>query len=203
MSLLLDCVSVDGSAPLRVLVPSGGWAQVAHPEPDALCAVIAGLRPGVGGIILDGRELSGLDAAMRVRFGLATVPSRVPDLPGVSVLDVALLARPAGRDPRSWTTLLGVGRARQQLGDAEAAVRSIAGRMGLAPWLDREAVRLPEEVQALLDAVRALSAAPDGLVWRRPEWLPVAAGDELAQAIVVEQERLGLTVVELTATATT
>lgn len=191
--LLLDSVTAGGPPAVRVRVAPGEWAVVAHPDADALIAAVAATGSGDGGVLLDGRELSGLPAHERARAGLATISGRIGDLAGVRVVEVLQLAAPGG----GWRAALGVRRARERSADTESDVRSLAGRVGLGPWLDKDVVDLPSDVQALTDLTRGLVACPRAVVWRRPEWLDPSAAEEIATVLHREQQRRRIPVVEL------
>lgn len=199
MSLMLDSLSVAGAPPVHVRIPDGVWAVVRHPEPDALIDVLAGLREGVGGVVLLGRELRAVPPAERTRLGLGVVFSRLPELPGVLVREVLQIAMPGGPGP--FAAMAGTRGARTAMADQEASVRSLAGRMGISRWLDREAVGLLPGIAAHVDAVRALAAAPSAVVWRRPEWLPPQQQQGLLDVLAEEHARVGMPLVEVTSTS--
>lgn len=193
MRLLLDCVAPHpprGHPLVRVAVGAGEWARVADRAPDALLAAVAGLRAASGSVVLDGRELGGMSAPARVAAGLATVTGRLPDLPALRLVDVLRLRRPRG--------LRRVQGARHRPPDDEASARALAGRLGLAGWLDAPAAGLPPAIVAAADLLRAFAQDPIALVWREPEWLGDQAG-AVADILATEQARTGLAVVALRA----
>jgi ABC-type branched-subunit amino acid transport system ATPase component len=200
-ALLLDCLQGPGLTSTRAAVGPGEWLRLAAAQPDGLIEAIAGIAPATGGVVLDGTELAGLAADARQRAGLATATCRLPDLQGLRVGDVLLLgrspARPTARPPRWWQEALGTSRARAAQADAEAAVRNLAGRLGLAGWVDRDAVDLPPQVAARADTLRALGSRPRAVVWRRPEWLDPSVADDLAAVIDGERRRGGVAVLEV------
>jgi ABC-type branched-subunit amino acid transport system ATPase component len=203
---LID-VTVAGSPAVNVDVAAGEWASVAHADPQALLAAVAGDTGAVdvrsGRVLLAGEDLTGQPVYQRVRAGLAICGSAVPDVPGMRVLDVALLARTDALTGGSWRAVLGSRRAREATARREAAVRALADRMGIGRWVDADAVGLPPRVAAVVDLVRALAAGPRALVWAVPigdaDPHTVPRPDEpavpaVADALAREQERLGLAV---------
>jgi ABC-type branched-subunit amino acid transport system ATPase component len=199
MTLLVDCVAAGHAAPIRVRVPAGAWAVVHHPEPDALVAALAGTEPARGGIVLAGVELAAAAAHERARRGLAVVTGRLGDLPGLRVADVLQLGPRAAPPPPVWAVMAGTDRAKRVAAEDEAAVRALAGRLGLAPWLDADASRLPPRVVALTDLVRALAGAPRAVVWRSPDWLASGEAAAARAALEAEQARQGFAVLEVDA----
>lgn len=204
MSLLrLQDVATTGSAAVSADVGAGEWATLVHADPPGLLAAIAGYaQAGAvhGQVLLSGQDLSHQPAAHRARAGLATCTGRLPDIPGLRLMDVLLVARSETLRGLSWRAALGSGRARAALADAEADVRALAGRLGIGDWLDAQAVALPPEVAARTDLVRALAGAPRALVWAvpapgadgmgiRPDAVPT-----VADAVAAEQARLGMAV---------
>lgn len=188
--LRLDLFAVSGSHSTTVAVPATGWARLDHPDPATLLAALAGEVPAYGRLLLGEQELTLQPPHERVRAGLVVCEGRIPDAPGMRVLDMVLLARPAPGRATSWRAALGSSRARTALADEEAAVRALAGRLGLASWLDAPAVELPPAVAAATDLARGLAGAPRALVWQVPATDPEA----LAASLAVEQERLGCAV---------
>lgn len=173
----------------------GGWVSLSHPQPGAVVAAIGGVGPGDVVIELDGEDLSSSTAVQRHAARLCTSGCRLDPLPALRVADVIGLGLRAPQPPL-WQTLLGTARARMSSADDEAQVRALAGRVGLARWVDRTAVSLPLRVEALVDLTRALAGLPKVLVWRRPEWLdPVSLG-AVTETVMAEQRLGGFTVVE-------
>ena len=196
MSLYVDCQLESHEPPVRVEAERGSWVEIAASDPDAIGRAIAGTGPGAVGILLDGRQLAGLNAPRRSLAGLAVALGRLEPMPTMRVADVLLLGLRAPR-PHLWQTIIGSSRARAMMCDDEAQVRSLAGRVGIAEWLDVPAVDLPPQVQALTDVTRALASVPHALVLRRPTWLPAESLRELRTAVDDEQQRHGFAVVEL------
>jgi ABC-type branched-subunit amino acid transport system ATPase component len=196
VSLYADCLLPGAARPLRIEADDGSWVTAVHEDPDAVAGALDGTGPGAVGILLGGRQLAGLGGAERARAGLVVATCRLPLVPTMRVADVVLLGLRAPH-PHLWQTIIGTTRARQMSDDDEAAVRALAGRMGLAGWVDAPAVDLPPVVQALADVTRAVASLPDVLVLRRPEWLPTPALAEITAALRDEQVREGFTVVEL------
>ena len=196
MSLYVDCQLHADQPPVRVEAERGSWVQVTAPDPDGTVRAIAGTGPGAVGILLDGRQLAALNAPHRALAGLAVAVCRLDPMPTLRVADVLLLGLRAPR-PHLWQTIIGTSRARAMMGDDEAQVRALAGRVGIAEWLDVAAVDLPPQVQALTDVTRALAAVPRALVLRRPTWLPAESLREMRTSVSEEQQRHGFAVVEL------
>lgn len=188
--LILDVDLPPG--PVRVRV-EGGSHRLAVPDPDGFLAAVAGIIPG-GHVVL-GRRVLGPAAHERWTAGLATATCELPATLEVPLLEVIALGR--GAPVRAPAALFGSRRSRSAVADAVAAVRSLAGRIGLASWLAHPARSAPVHVQALADVARALAAAPDALVWRRPEWLGEAAAEEIAELVESERRRIDATAVEV------
>lgn len=201
---LID-VSAGAGPVVTVEVAAGEWVTLAHPDPDALVAVIAGYSAGndapSGRVLLAGADLGGRPADHRARAGLAVCPGRVGDLPGMRVLDVVLLTRSEGGT--SLRAAFGSRRGRAARPDKEAAARALCERMGIGGWADAEAAGLPPRVAAAADLARAVAAAPRALVWAvtardaDPDTVPrpdEPAVSVLAAALAEEQARLGMAV---------
>lgn len=193
MTLRLDLFAAAGGPSATLEVPARGWARMSHPDPVALLGALAGQLPAHGRVLLDGGDLTLQPPHDRVHAGLAVCDGQVPDLPGMRVLDVVLLARPAPGRTTSWRAALGSSRARTALADEEAAVRALAGRLGLATWLDVVAVGLPPPVAAATDLARGLAGAPRALVWKEPD----SDREALSAILAGEQERLGCAVLSV------
>ncbi len=196
MSLRITAQDLAGGA-LSLEAEPGAWVTVEHPSPDAVVAAIGGLGPGDVAIELDGACLTNCTAAQRHAARLCTAGCRLDPLPALRVADVIGLGLRAPQ-PRLWQALIGTAKARGYSADDEAQVRALAGRVGLARWVDRTAVSLPLKVEALVDVTRALAGLPEALVWRRPEWLDPASLAEVTEAVAAEQRLGGFTVVEFT-----
>lgn len=196
MSLYVDCQLDTARRPLRAEAAGGEWVEVGATDPDAVARSLAGTGPGAVGILLDGRQLAGLRAPQRSRAGLAVALCRLDPMPTLRVADVLLLGLRAPR-PHLWQTLIGSSKARAMISDDEAQVRALAGRVGVAEWVDAPAVDLPPQVQALVDVARALASVPGAVVLRRPSWLPEPILHTVHSAVRDEQQRDGFAVVEL------
>jgi ABC-type branched-subunit amino acid transport system ATPase component len=182
---------------VRVAVPAGGHARVEVADPGAFVRRVAGVLPGPGDVALDATVLTEATAAQRWRAGLATVMSELPDDIGQTVLDVVLLGTVLPGRFRAAAVAVGTRRARAQLADAEAAARSLSGRIGLSRWLDMPVDATPAGVRATADLARALMAGPRALVWRHPHWLRPAQIQALSEVVDSERRRLALAVVEV------
>lgn len=191
--LRLDLFAVAGGPSTTLEVPARGWVRIGHPDPPALLYALAGQQPAHGRVVVGDTDVSYEQPHERVRAGLAVCDGHVPDLPGLRVLDVMLLARPAPGRATSWLALLGSSRRRTALADEEAAVRALAGRLGLASWLDAAAVDLPPSVAAATDLARGLAGAPRALVWKEPR----LDREALTACLSGEQERLGCAVLSV------
>jgi ABC-type branched-subunit amino acid transport system ATPase component len=196
VSLYVDCLLEPDAPVLRVEAAAGTWVGIDCRDAAAVARAIAGTGPGEVGILLRGRQLAGLTAPQRARAGLAVALCRLQPMPALRVADVLLLGLRAPR-PHLWQTLAGTRKARTMMRDDEAQVRALAGRLGLAEWVDAPAVDLPPEVQALADLTRALASVPAALVLCRPTWVPGEALGHIELAIRDEQARDGFAVVEL------
>lgn len=173
----------------------GEWLPMTHPQPDAVVAALGGVGPGDVVIELDGEDLSAATAAQRHAAQLCSSGGRLDPLPALRVADVIGLGLRAPQPPL-WQTLLGTHGARTSSADDEAQVRALAGRVGLARWVDRTAVSLPLKIEALVDLTRALAGRPKVLIWRRPEWLDPVSLAAVTEAVMSEQGLGGFTVVE-------
>jgi hypothetical protein len=191
---------VPGGDPVSASVGRTGWERVAHPDPAALLAALAGLDPVAGQVTVDGVELEGLTPAARARAGLATAPGRLPPLPGLRVLDVLLLGR-CLEPTTAWRAAVGSRRARAQLADAEAWARAVAGRLGIARWADRAATGLPADVVALTDLGRAVGSRPRAIAWQVPIWLEDRQVIDVERALGEEQAIGGWAVLEVRGSA--
>ena len=180
-------ISVDAS--------DRNWVPASSTDAAAVIAAIAGLIPAPLTVTLDGQDLSTFSPVQRHRAQLCVAGSRLDPLPALRVGDVIGLGLRAPQPPL-WQSLVGTARARSSHADDEAQVRALAGRVGLAGWVDRTAVDLPLKIEALVDLARALAGVPKVLVWRRPEWLNPVSLAEITAAVTAEQRLAGFTVVE-------
>ena len=194
MTLLLDGLQVGGLPPVRARVRPGAWATLICEDPEGVVDAVAGLRPSSGGVVLGDVELARTDAVHRARAGLATATCRLPDLPGLRVLDALQIGR---RHRATAGALLATMRRGQAAGE-ESATRAFAGRIGLGAWAGREVIGLPGAVVALVDIGRSLLPGPSALVWRLPQWLSAEAQEDVRAAIDGERGRLALAVLEVT-----
>jgi ABC-type branched-subunit amino acid transport system ATPase component len=199
MSLVLDGVVLGADEqPVRLAVAPGGWETLGREDADEVFTTFTRLGPVPGPLLLDGRPIDRLPARERIEAGLLAAASRVEAAPALDVLDVVLLTRGVPGRFTTWRAALGSGRARALLDDEHAAVRALAGRLGLGGWLDRGTVDLPEPIAALVDITRALAAEPHGLLWRRPDWLAPDEQQQLAGVVREEAQRIGCAVLEVT-----
>jgi ABC-type branched-subunit amino acid transport system ATPase component len=198
MTLVLDGVVLGaGGQPVRLAVAPGGWATLCREDADEVFATLTGLGPVPGPLLLDGHPIDRLCARERIEAGLVAAASAVESAPALDVLDVVLLTRGVPGRLTTWRAALGSGRARALLEDEHAAVRALAGRLGLGGWLDRGTVDLPGHVAALVDITRALAAEPHALLWRRPDWLTPGEQKRLAGVVRDEAQRIGCAVLEV------
>ena len=175
------------------------WLTLSTPRPDAVVAACAGLGADPDStvqVVLEGAALHVLPAHRRHGAGLGVVTGRLGGCRELRVLDIVLLGLRTPPPPL-WQILLGTARARCRADDDQAEARALAGRTGLAAWVDRPAVNLPPDIVALVDLTRALAGAPKGLVWRRPEWLAAQAQAEIAAVLAAEQDARSLPVIEV------
>lgn len=182
----------------EVVVEPGAWTTLTLADPQEYGQRCAGGANHVP-VALDGDALPAA-AHLRARAGLGVVLGRLPDLPLLNVLDVVLLGV-RDEQPPLWQTMLGKAGVRALREDQAAAARALAGRTGLAPWVDRPAVGLAPNVGALADLTRAVAGAPRALIWCRPVWLDEQEQQELAAAVAGEQTIRGFGVLELMSTA--
>jgi ABC-type branched-subunit amino acid transport system ATPase component len=163
-------------------------------------AAIAGFGPATARVVLDGEHLDAATTAERHRAQLCVATCRVDELPTLKVADFVVLGLRAP-EPPLWKTLLGTSQARAMSADDQAQVRALAGRTGLAAWVDRPVVELPDLVIALMDVTRALAGLPKALVWRRPDWLAPEDIEHVRDAIEHERATTPFSVVEFTASS--
>jgi ABC-type branched-subunit amino acid transport system ATPase component len=198
VTLVLDgVVAGRDDTPIRISVASGAWATLRREDAEAIMDDCTAAAPMPGPVLVDGRRVDRLPAPARIAAGLVAVPSRVGAVPALQVLDVVLLTRRVPGRLTTWRAALGSSRARTLLDDEKAAVRALAGRLGLGRWLDVDATELPADVAALVDLTRALAAEPRAVVWRRPEWLPRGEQADLAGLLADETARIDCAVLEL------
>ena len=180
-------------------VDAGEWVVLTHTAPDQVVAAIGGVgaRDAMT-ISLGGTPLEELSAGERHRARLCVTACRLDQLPALRVADVVGLGVRAPQPPL-WQALVGTTRSRALSADDEAMIRALAGRVGLARWVDRTAVNLPLKIEALVDLTRALAGLPEALVLRRPEWLDAQSLAELNDVVVAEQRQAGFAVLEVAA----
>ena len=193
MTLVVDGVCADQSLNLRAA--AGEWVVVKHWDPGAAVAEIAGLVPSHLSVSLDAQNLTVMSPVQRHAAQLCAASCRLDQLPALRVADVVGLGLRAPQ-PALWHTLLGGAGTRRRRADDEAQVRALAGRIGLAAWVDRTAAILPLKIEALTDIARAMAGVPKALVWRRPEWLDPVSLREITEAVSAEQHLARFAVVE-------
>jgi ABC-type branched-subunit amino acid transport system ATPase component len=199
MSFVLDGVVLGADQqPVRLAVAPGGWDTLCREDADEVFATFTSLGPVPGPLLLEGRPIDRLPARERIEAGLVAAASTVESAPALDVLDLLLLTRGVPGRLTTWRAALGSGRARALLDDEHAAVRALAGRLGLGGWLDRGTEDLPGHVAALADVTRALAADPRALLWRRPDWLTPGEQQQLAGVLREEAQRIGCAVLEVT-----
>ena len=201
MTLTVECLIPPATQPLRIEAADQEWVVVAHHAADVAVAAIAGFGPATARVVLDGEHLDAATTAERHRARLCVATCRVDPLPTLKVADFVVLGLRAP-EPPLWKTLLGTGQARAMNADDQAQVRALAGRTGLAGWIDRPVVDLPDLISALMDVTRALAGLPKALVWRRPDWLPAEDIAHVREAIEHERATTPFTVVEFTGAPT-
>lgn len=194
MTLVID--GVVGEQAVEVRARPGDWAVVTHLDPDAVVAAVAGLEASTLPVVLDGEDLTSASAIERHRAQLCSASCRLDQLPALRVADVIGLGLRAPQ-PALWQALVGTAGFRAQSADDEAQVRALAGRVGLAAWVDQTAVNLPLKIEALVDVARALAGVPKAIVWRRPEWLDPVSLQEITDAVTAEQQLARFIVIEL------
>lgn len=183
----------------HAVVEAGQWGVLTHPAPDAVVAAIGGFAGGseltvsVGDVAMEG-----LTPGQRHQARLCVSGCRLDPLPALRVADVVGLGVRAPQPPL-WQALVGTTRSRALSADDEAMIRALAGRVGLARWVDRTAVNLPLKIEALVDITRAVAGQPEALVWRRPEWLDPQSLAELNEVVVAEHRLGGFAVLEVAA----
>ena len=196
MTLSIECLIPPATEPVRIEADDGQWVVVAHEQADVAVAAIAGYGPATARVVLDGEHLDAASTAQRHRAQLCVATCRVDPLPTLRVADFVLLGLRAP-EPPLWKTLLGTSQARAMSADDQAQVRALAGRTGLAGWVDRPVVDLPDLVIALMDVTRALAGLPKALIWRRPDWLSPEDIEHVRDAIRHERSTTGFIVVEV------
>jgi ABC-type branched-subunit amino acid transport system ATPase component len=196
MLLLTDCPAAPGR-PVTVRVEPGERLVLAVGDPDGLLAAIAGHGRPQGGVVVADRVLTDAPPVRRWAAGLATASCRPPAGVAATTLDLVLLGDRPPRQPRALALAAGTRRARTALRDAEAAARSLSGRVGLAAWLDAPPEALPPSAAALADLTRALLGRPTALVVRDPSWLDDAEAAAVGAALADEAALLGTAVLVL------
>lgn len=184
-----------GAEALDITARAGDWVSVASDDTARAVAAIGGMVDEPVAVRLGDEDLGKASPVQRHRARLCVSSCRLDPLPALRVGDVIGLGLRAPQ-PALWQSLIGTARARASSADDEAQVRALAGRVGLAAWVDRTAVNLPLKVEALVDLARALAGMPRALVWRSPEWLDPGSMGELTAAIAAEQRIAGFAAVE-------
>ena len=191
----LHIAGVLGGEQVEVTAQAGDWITVPSADAAAVVTAVAGLVDNPLRVHLGDEDLSDATPVQRHRAQLCVASCRLDPLPALRVGDVIGLGLRAPQ-PALWQSLVGTAGARASSADDEAQVRALAGRVGLAAWVDRTAVNLPLKIEALVDLARALAGMPKALVWRAPEWLDPQSLQELTTAIAAEQRIAGFAGVE-------
>jgi hypothetical protein len=175
----------------------GGEVVVLEVEgPARLLRVLAGLPQEEAErsvrCSLDGARLPDGAPGARLAAGLAVATCTVPSRFEGPLLELVLLVDRRSRRARAAAAAAGARRTRAAIADGQAAGRALAGRLGLARWIDRPPAAAPPEVRALADVTRALLAEPAALVARFPRWLPEDARGALLATVEQETARRGI-----------
>jgi len=168
------------------------WRTVEDLDADEIWSTLMGEGPGDREIVLDGTAVTRFGTTR----GVAAAGCTLDPMPTMRVVDVVGLGLHGPRLPL-WQTLLGTRRARSRADDDEARARAVAGRTGIAAWVDRTAVDLPAPVGALVDVTRAVAGPPAALLLRRPDWLDPWVAAETRDVVAAEQRIHGFGVIEI------
>ena len=184
-----------GAEALEITAEPGDWITIPSADAARAVAAVEGLVDSTLTVHLGDEDVSTATPAQRHRAQLCVAGCRLDPLPALRVGDVIGLGLRAPQ-PALWQSLVGTTRARTSSADDEAQVRALAGRVGLASWVDRTAVNLPLKIEALVDLARALAGMPKALVWRCPEWLDPGSLAAFNAAVSAEQRIVDFAAVE-------
>ena len=121
--------------------------------------VISGFeRPSAGRVRCQGRTVTGVPPHLIARGGLARTFQIVRPFPGLGVLENLAVGGLSNH-------VFDVGR---ELGEARDRAREVAARVGLLPWLEREASTLPHGSLKRLEIGRAIMTRPSVLLLDEP-----------------------------------
>jgi len=121
--------------------------------------VISGFEPPTAGrVLFRGQPVTGLPPHTIARGGLARTFQIVRPFPGLAVLENLAVG---GLSDRVFD-------AGSELGEALARAREVGARVGLLPWLDRQATTLPHGSLKRLEIGRAIMMRPSVLLLDEP-----------------------------------
>jgi ABC-type branched-subunit amino acid transport system ATPase component len=143
-----------------------------------LLRLLAGdLAPDAGTVVVGGRDVTALPAALRVAAGVARTLQATTVFPDLTALDHAVAGTEAHRrDGGAIRTILATPRARAAAAGARAVALRALDDVGLADRAEVPAERLTSTEQRLLMIAGALASAPRALLLDEPA-AGMVAGD--------------------------
>ena len=121
--------------------------------------VISGFEPPTAGrVSFQGQSVTGVPPHLIARGGLARTFQIVRPFPGMGVLENLAVGGLSNR----------VFDAGRELAEARNRAREVAARVGLLPWLEREATTLPHGSLKRLEIGRAIMTRPSTLLLDEP-----------------------------------
>jgi branched-chain amino acid transport system ATP-binding protein len=168
-------LSFGGVAALRdvsLVVRAGSIHSVIGPNgagKSSLLNVMTGLyKPDAGTIELNGQEFSTLPAARLARLGLARTFQNIALFKGLSVLENIETGQVHAQRASAFAQVLHLPSARREAAAAREIALTLAGQLGLVPFLNRSVASLPYGVQKRVEFARALAARPRVLLLDEP-----------------------------------
>jgi ABC-type branched-subunit amino acid transport system ATPase component len=148
--------------------------------------VISGFEPPTAGrVSFQGQTVTGVPPHLIARGGLARTFQIVRPFPGLGVLENLAVGGLSNR----------VFDAGRELAEARDRAREVAARVGLLPWLAREATTLPHGSLKRLEIGRAIMTRPSALLLDEPfAGLGGHEVDEIAE-VVAELAAGGMTLI--------
>jgi len=189
VAALLDVsFTVEKGAIVSLIGPNGAG------KTSMLNCISGRYRPDSGKISLDGRDLLAVPAHARTKLGLSRTFQNIALFRGLSVLDNLMAGRHARMDYGLLASLFYLGKARRSEDLHRRRVEDVIDFLGLSPYRDVPAGKLPYGVQKRVELGRALSAESELILLDEPmAGMNLEETEDMARYILDINEEWGMT----------